>query len=216
MSANRKRLFTHHSFVYMLLSILRTVWFATEQHKTSVLCEPEDFYDENFPTQQFPVSHASLSSIIAITHSSVCIWTGLMGGHQSSFNPPPEGSAKCSLDLRALPESPVVQRLHLIPPTNVPQSCVYLCSAHSFGMIINEWGALAHCWRWWSHPIRSFLYSFSALWYLVGLLQLWLSDSVGWNFFFPWLFFSKHRWCFRSVPEDAQNQWEFWNWAVFF
>lgn len=35
-----------------------------------------------------------------------------MGHHQSSFDPPPEGSAKCSLDLRALHDSLVVQRLH--------------------------------------------------------------------------------------------------------
>lgn len=54
-----------------------------------------------------------------------------MGGHQSSFDPPPEGSAKCSLDLRALLDSPVVQRLHLIPSTTVPQGCVCLYSAHS-------------------------------------------------------------------------------------
>lgn len=82
------------------------------------------------------VSHASIKNyapcnnlfitMIVITCSSACKQQGLRGGHQSSFDPPPEGSAKCSLDLRALLDSLVVQRLHPIPPIIVPQSCVYL------------------------------------------------------------------------------------------
>lgn len=58
-----------------------------------------------------------------------------MGGHQSSFDPPPEGSAKCSLDLRALLDSPVVQRLHLISHTTVPQSPVVICSQHTLNIL---------------------------------------------------------------------------------
>lgn len=92
------------------------------------------------PMEQILVSHPS-DSFIGETclqqsaHYNHCNYTfgvcaGLMGGHQSSFDPPPEGSAKCSLDLGALLHSPVVQRLHLSPPTTVAQSCAYLQSEH--------------------------------------------------------------------------------------
>lgn len=66
--------------------------------------------------------------IIVITHWKVCRQRGLICGHQSSFGPPPEGTAKCSLDLRALLDSPAV--LHQIPPTTVSQCISYLHSAH--------------------------------------------------------------------------------------
>ncbi len=73
-----------------------------------------------FPMERILVTHASVRScnwkkqqlpfslckslvfiIIVITHSSVGRQAGPMGGHQSTFDPPPEGSTKCSLDLRA-------------------------------------------------------------------------------------------------------------------
>lgn len=70
-------------------------------------------------------------TVIVITPWSVRRHTprGLMGGHQSSFEPPPEGSAKCSLDLGARLDCPVVQRLHL--------SAVLICTQYTHTLTKN-------------------------------------------------------------------------------
>lgn len=77
-------------------------------------------------------------TMIVITSSSACKQQGLMGGHQSSFDPPPEGSAKCSLDLRALLDSLMVQWLHPISPITISQSCVYLWSTKHTNNIVQD------------------------------------------------------------------------------
>ena len=107
-----------------------------------------------------------------------------MGGHQSSFDPPPEGSAKCSLDLRALLNSLAMQRLHPITPPPVPQGCVYLYPAHSRhferGEKKKKEQSLIAADVNAAHRIDG-IFCIPATYssYLVGTAQLKLSDNVG-------------------------------------